>query len=54
MKAAARFWANSTEDHHNAWRLCANELNQMILPGSFKNAPPTCVDDINENIRHSL
>ena len=55
MKAAARFWANSTEDHRNAWRLRANQLNQMILPGSFKKIPPPIfVDGIDENVRHSL
>ena len=55
MKAAARFWANSTEDHRNAWRLRANQLNQMILPGSSKKIPPPIfVDGIDENVRHSL
>ena len=55
MKAAALFWANSTEDHRNAWCVRANQLNQMILPGSFKiTPPPIFVDGIDENVRRSL
>ena len=38
MKAAACFWTNSAEDHCNAWRLRTNQLNQMILPGSFQKS----------------
>ena len=55
MKTDAHLWANSTEAHCNAWRLRANELNQMILPGSFKKIPPPIfVDGIGKNVRHIL